>query len=204
MEQDTVPIINALKEVDEELQRIELAWVRGRISEEQLGGLEKEALDRKELLQSRLAALSPGDVSELERTHRLISAAEESLEMAKSSGDKWNFKEAPPLWLTQALVVPSDSVKKHQTENQLDKGTGSLSDVYDTFPDIDPNDTAKTLSTMLDRLEAEVWAEPEQLSVKGSISLKLPSSDAVPYPGHLKTYYNPEDNQAFRNPSSSE
>ena len=57
--------------MDTELSRImEEAWVRGRIPKEKLGRIERDALDQRESLQSRLDALDPGDIAELKRRGR--------------------------------------------------------------------------------------------------------------------------------------
>jgi site-specific DNA recombinase len=178
LEEDIGPLQKALEEVDEEFRRLELAWIRGRLSDDELRSLERDALDRKERIQGRLESLAPDDLSEYERTQQMLEAAERSLEMAEASGDRWRFKEAPPLWFTEALAP----LKEISTEvfADVEDVEGAI---YDTIPPINPKHISELLSSMLDHLQAEVWSEAERLSLKGRISLTVPPSEHVPYPG---------------------
>ena len=204
MERDVEPLKVELTEVSEELSRIEMAWVRGRIGKDELRRLEREALDRRERLQARLDTLDQGDLLELERTQRLIRAAEKSLEMARSSGERWESRQAPPMWFTDALVAgrrPDDELSKVD-ESEVSGEEDPC--VYDTFPEIPPERIASTLGVVLDRIQAEVYAEPGRLKVQGVINLEVPPSESLNVPGHLIRYEEPEDNQAFSDAGSSE
>ncbi len=72
MERDIGPLQKAREEVEEELCRIEEAWIRGRIRPEQLKEMEKDAQERLNHIQARLEALDQGDLAELERTKRIL------------------------------------------------------------------------------------------------------------------------------------
>ncbi|MCI0791278.1 MAG: recombinase zinc beta ribbon domain-containing protein, partial [Chloroflexi bacterium] len=179
LERDTAPLEQARSDVKEELKRIERSWIKGRLPEDELRGMEKDAHARIERLQAQLDAVGTED---LERTRRLIQAAQRSLEMANSAqGGWWSHPEAPPMWFSDVLIPPGWPSGEFVKE-EIPAGC-----TYDTFPPIDPDHIARTLTEALNRLQAEVWASPGQLQQKGTIDLSVPSTDNTPVPGvHLK------------------
>lgn len=196
LERDVEPLEQALSEVDEELRRIERSWIKGRLPDEELRGMERDAEARRERIQAQLDALGAGDIEELERTRGLIRAAEASHEMARTTGGTWwNHSEAPPMWFTDVLVPQG------WPSGEFVEGGGIEEAVYDTFPDLDPRHVSKTLTEALNRLQAEVWARPGELQLKGTIDLKVPSSDDTPIPGHMLK--SGGDAHALDNPSTS-
>ncbi len=80
MERNVGPLQKAREEVEEELCRIEEAWIRGRIRPEQLKEMERDGRERLSHIQMRLEALDQGDLEELERTKRILRGAEVALE----------------------------------------------------------------------------------------------------------------------------
>ncbi len=164
LERDTAPLDQALSDVKEELRRIERSWIRGRLIEDELLELEKDAQARLERLQSQLDSIGTEDLEELERTRGLIRAAEKSMEMANTAeGGWWSHPEAPPLWFTDVLI-PLGWSSGELVQEELPAGC-----TYDTFPPIEPDHIARTLTEALNRLQAEVWAGPEELQLKGAL-----------------------------------
>ncbi len=161
--------------------------------------MERDAEARRERIQSQLDALGAGDLEDLERTRSLIGAAQASLAMAKTAGvNWWSHPEAPPMWFTDVLTPPGwppgDFVDKDTLESHE----------YDTFPQIDPSHTARTLNEALARLQAEIWAKPASLEVRGLINVSVPDGDGVPFPqlrGHNGSGNG--DAQALDTPSTS-
>ena len=155
LERDIGPLRDALTEADGELRRLEMAWVRGRIPEVDLKSMEKSALERKKYIEDRLEALGTNDLGELERSNRLLYALEGSLEAGNLSfpelvgfNGMWGFfTPAPTKWV----------------------GKGERVDLVR-----DPNPQYKQLREMLNRLQAEVWASPDRLEVRGLISFDVP------------------------------
>ena len=74
---------------------------------------------------------------------------------------------------------------------------------YDTFPPIEPDHIAKTLTEALNRLQAEVWAGPGELQLKGTVDLTVPSSGDTCIPGVLLKTKDSQDSHALDNPSTS-
>ena len=185
LERDAGPLSQALREADEELRRVERAWIKGRLSDVELAELERDAEARRERIQFQLDAIDTGDLEDLERTRSLIGAAQTSLEMARTADTNWwSHPEAPPMWFTDVLTPPGwpsgDFVDGDTPENS----------VYDTLPPIDPDHTARTLTEALDRLQAEIWAKPASLEVRGLIKVAVPDGDGIPVPRLRK----PKDN----------
>ena len=118
--------------------------------------------------------------------------------MAQQSGDVWSFNEAPPLWFASALT-PSSSNVDVVSDDPSDRGA-----TYDTVPPISPSVVAEQLKEMLDRLQAEVWAETGRLSLKGVINISIPPSEPIVYPGTLAISKDKGDNQAFSSMSRTE
>ena len=198
LERGVGPLREALEDAEAELRRIELAWVRGRLTADELSKLEKDALERRERTQARLESLAPDDLDELERTRSLLEAAQRSQEMAQQSGDVWGFNEAPPLWFASALTSFSSNVDVVSDDPSDSEVT------YDTMPPISPSVVAERLKEMLDRLQAEVWAETGRLSLKGVINISIPPSEPIVYPGTLTRSNGEGDNQAFSSTSRTE
>ena len=74
---------------------------------------------------------------------------------------------------------------------------------YDTVPPIEPDHIAKTLTEALNRLQAEVWAGPEELQLKGTVDLSVPSTDDTWTPGVLLKSEGSQDSHALDDPSTS-
>jgi AcrR family transcriptional regulator len=196
LERETGPLEQALNDANEELERVEKAWIRGRLSDDELAELERDAEARRERIQSQLDALGAGDLEDLERTRRLIAAARASLAMAKEAGANWwSHPEAPPMWFPDVLTPPGwpsgDFVDGDTPENS----------VYDTLPPIDPDHTARTLNEALDRLEAEIWAKPASLEVRGLIKVTVPERNGVPVRQLRKPKEDADSSQALTSPS---
>ena len=180
LERETAPLEQAFSDVNEELKRIERSWIKGRLPEDELLAMEKDAQGRFERLQAQLDAVGTEDLDELERTRGLIRVAERSLEMAESAHGGWrSHPEALPFWFTHVLIPPGWPSGEFVQE-QLPAGC-----TYDTFPPIEPDHIARTLTEALNRLQAEVWAGPTELQLKGTVNLSLPSTDETRIPGVL-------------------
>ena len=153
MERDIGPLQKAQEEVEEELCRIEVAWIRGRIRPEQLKEMEKDAQERLSHIQARLEALDQGDLAQLERTKRILRGAEVA---------SWS-PPLPPNW------PPDEGV---------DACVDEVEDiVYDTFPPASPEWIGGTLREIVTKLQAEVWATPDRLEVRGLVPVTVPNSD---------------------------
>ena len=198
LERETAPFEQAISDGNEELKRIERSWIRERLPEDELLGLEKDAQARLERLQAQLDAVCTEDLEELERTRGLIRDAERSLEMADSAQDGWwSHPEAPPLWFTDVLVPPGWP-SGESVQEELPTGCA-----YYTFPPIEPDHIAKTLTEALNRLQAEVWAGPGELQLKGTVDLTVPSSGDTCIPGALLKTKDSQDSHALDNLSTS-
>ncbi len=198
LEREAGPLAQALHDAGEELKRIDRAWIRGRLSDDELVEMERDAEARRERIQSQLDALGAGDLEDLERTRSLIGAAQASLAMAKTAGvNWWSHPEAPPMWFTDVLTPPG-----WPPGDFLDRGAPETV-VYDTFPEVDSSHTARTLKEALDRLQAEIWAKPESLEVRGLINVKVADGDGVPVLQLRKPPDSEEGAQALGTPSTS-
>lgn len=114
-------------------------------------------------IQTRLDAVSPGDLAELERTQQLLHAAEYSLELAKQMAD--GSVHGPvatllPLGLSGGRVV--DNADEFVTLEPL--------------PLDDPNFVADNLKAVLDRLQGEVIIDRDNLALRGLVALIVPVS----------------------------
>ena len=197
LQRDVEPLEKAISDVEQELRRIERSWIKGRLSNEELKNMERDAQARRERIQVRLDALGTGDIEELDWSRELIRDAETSLEMAKTAeGPMWNHREAPPMWFTEVLVSPGRKPEQSASDDALENL------VYDTFPDLEPKQVATTLTEALNRLQAEVWARPGELQLKGTVDLRVPSNDDTPIPGHLLRVGDESNAQALDRPST--
>ena len=195
LEADVRPLREALEAVNEELRRLEIAWIRGNIPDDELQRMERDARDRRDRTQARLDALAPGDVAELERTKGLIEAAQMSLEMAKAAqGAHGKFTEAPPTWFTDVLTPP-DWPQGKSDDEEIAHGMS-----YDTFPPIDPTHIGRTLGEALNRLQAQVWTKPGGLELRGLITLTVPPSEPVLAYQMKSARGGSQDAQAFSDP----
>lgn len=61
--------------------------VKRRITNDELKKLEQETQNRRDRIEAMLKAVAPNYLDEFERTQMLIEAAENSLEMARASGE---------------------------------------------------------------------------------------------------------------------
>ncbi len=188
LERDVAPLQTALAEVEEELRRIELAWVRGRISDEELKELEKDAQQRRSHIQARLEALDQGDLSELERTKRILRGAESCLEDVRAAQAANSWPPGPPLPHLFAFAfsqefgfgaswnppLPPNWPPDEGVVEGVDEGEDIL---YDTLPPASPEWIGRTLREMVTKLQAEVWATPERLEVRGLVPVTVPNSD---------------------------
>ena len=162
LEREAAPLEKGLADAENELTRIERAWIRGRLSEEELRKLERDAQARSDRIRSQLDALDTGDLQDLEKTRDLIRSAEKSLDLARSAKDNWwSHPEAPPVWFTDVLTPPD------WPNGELANDPSPQSLAYDTFPPIDPSHISKTLNEALNRLHAQVYAKPDELEVRG-------------------------------------
>jgi hypothetical protein len=165
----------ALADVDGELCRLATDWVRGHIPDDKRLLMERSALERREHFQAQLEALGCDDLAELERTNELLRAAEGALEATASPP-----ADDPPLSLSFGFhhgwfppLPPGWSPKEFLA------GSGSAWLSYDTLPDaVTPEGVGATLREVLSRLQAEVWARPEGLEVRGLVSLHVPKVGA--------------------------
>ena len=197
LERDIAPLEQAHSDVKEELRRIERSWFKGRLPEEELRELEKDAQSRLERLQAQLDAVGTGDLEDLERTRGQIQSAQRSLEMANSAQEGWwSHPEAPPMWFSDVLIPPGWPPGELLNE----KSTEGCA--YDTFSPIKPDHIARTLTEALNRLQAEVWAAPGKLQLKGTIDLSVPSTDETPIPGELMKTKMSTGSHALDSPST--
>ena len=197
LEREAEPLERALADAEKELQRIERAWIRGRLSEEELHRMEREVEARRDRIQTQLDARDFGDLEELSGTRRLITAAQQTLEMARTvDGGWWSHPEAPPTWFTDVLVPPGWSSGERVHEDTLEE------EVYDTFPPIDPDHIGRTLNEALNRLQAQVWASPGVLELRGIIDVTVPPQNGVRIPGVLTKRGNDDGPQPSGTPST--
>ena len=139
--------------MNDELGRIETAWIRGVLPSSNLDLLERSARERQGHLQAQMDILDPGRVDDLERTRSLLAAATENLELAADP-------DTPHLWFADefASLLPPEWSK----------------DGHDILLDYAPKWVGDTLRELLTRLQAEVWYGPDGLHVNGIITLPVP------------------------------
>jgi prefoldin subunit 5 len=103
LSQEIAPLRSQLREVDTELERIELAWVRGRVRPEKL-----EALER------RIEAIDPGSVEELEMTQARVRVAQEYLDSARErNSTDFQHLVKTVLWDGQPVEIPEGRRQLH-------------------------------------------------------------------------------------------
>ena len=101
------------------------------------------------------------------------------------------------MWFTDVLIP-----KGWPTGEVLDENATEET-VFDTFPPIDPSHTARTLNEALDRLQAEVWAKPGEMRLKGTVDINVPAKDNTPIPGVMLTAGGSGDSHALDSASTS-
>jgi len=148
LERDFEPVLRELDQVEEELRRLTVDWVRTRLGDARLDQMQRAALEREEYLQARLEALGPGQVEELERTRALLAAVEEDLDEGDADGG----------WKVYTRLLPSGLVDH----------TGDL-----PSPRVAVYDVGDVLRELLNKLRAEVWVTAEGLQVKGLIEVSV-------------------------------
>ncbi len=163
LSRDVTPLQEAREAVETELNRLSKVYARGHLSDSEFDDMEREALDRRERIQARLDAVSPGDLAELERTQQLLHAAEYSLELAKQMADgsiHGRVATLLPLDLSGGRAV--DNTEKSVTLIPL--------------PLDDPDFVAGNLKAVLDRLQGEVMMDQDSLALRGLVALTVPFS----------------------------
>ncbi len=163
LSRDVTPLQEARKAVETELSRLSKVYARGHLSDSEFDDMEREALDRRDRIQARLDAVSPGDLAELERTQRSLHAAEYSLELSKQMADGSVHGPAYvvlPLGLSGGRAV--DNTEEFVTWEPL------LLD--------DPSFVASDLRAVLDRLQGEVIMDRDNLTLRGLVALTVPVS----------------------------
>jgi len=188
MERDIGPLQKAREEVEEELCRIEEAWIRGRIGPEKLKEMEKDALERLSHIRARLEALDQGDLAELERTKRILRGAEVALEDVRAAEAANGWPAGPPLPHLFSFAFSQEFgfganwspplPPNWPPDDGVDEGVDEVEDiVYDTLPPASPEWIGRTLREMVTKLQAEVWATSDRMEVRGLIPVSVPSSD---------------------------
>ena len=186
MERDVGPLQKAREEVEEELCRIEEAWIRGRIRPERLKEMEKDSRERLSHIQMRLEALDQGDLEELERTKRILRGAEVVLEdvQAAQVADRW--PAGPPLphmfdiAFSRKFGFGANWSPPLPPNWPSDEGVDEDEDIektYDTLPPASPEWIGRTLREIVTKLQAEVWATPDRLEVRGLVPVSVSSLD---------------------------
>ncbi len=164
LSRDVTPLQEAQEAVETELSRLSKVYARGHLSDSEFDDMEREAIDRRDRIQARLDAVSPGDLAELERTQRLLHAAEYSLELAKQMADgsvHGRVVTLLPLELSGGRAV--DNTEESVTLIPL--------------PLDDPDFVAVNLRAVLDRLQGEVMMDRDNLALRGLVTLTVPFSD---------------------------
>jgi site-specific DNA recombinase len=152
LEADVAPVRRELEQVNEELRRLTREWIREHLSEAEVDLLRRSALERKENLEARLAALGPDRVEEMERARALMATIEEDLAGAEDAA------ESRREWNVYTRVLPQELVDH----------TGDLD-----LPRVAVFDPHEVLRDLLARLQAEVWFGPDGLTVKGLIEVPI-------------------------------
>ncbi len=182
MERDVGPLQKAREEVEEELCRIEEAWIRGRIRPEQLKEMERDGRERLSHIQMRLEALDQGDLEELERTKRILRGAEVALEdvQAAQVANRWPPGPPLPVLFSSAFSREFGFGANWSPPLPPDEGVSAVEGIertYDTLPPASPEWIGRTLREMVTKLQAEVWATPNRLEVRGLVPVSVRSLD---------------------------
>jgi hypothetical protein len=148
--------------VDGELRRSSADWLRGILTEDEIEGFRRSALERKEHLQARLEALGPDRLEDLERARALLAAIEEELGGVDTAPDSWRE------WNVYTRILPQELID-HTGDSPR--------------PSVAIFDPAAVLREVLTRLQAEVWAGPEGVSVRGLIEVSASIGQAFKYVG---------------------
>ena len=161
LSRDVTPLREAREAVETELTRISKVYARGHLSDSEFDDMEREALDRRDRTQARLDAVSPGDLAELERTQRLLHAAENSLELAKQMAD--GSVQGPAYVLLPLGLSGGEAV-----DNTEEFAT------WEPLPLDDPDFVAENLTAVLDRLQGEVTMNRDNLALRGMVAVTVP------------------------------
>ena len=167
LSRDITPLQEASEAVDTELSRLSKVYARGHLSDSEYDRMEREALDRRERIQARLEAVSPGNLVELERTQRLLSVVENSLELAKQMAD--GSVDGPVVTLLPLGLSGSKPVDN----------TGQFVTLK-PLPLDDPALVAGDLQAVLDRLHGEVIIGRDDLTLQGLVAMTVPASESEP------------------------
>ena len=148
LSRDVTPLREAREAVETELSRISKVYARGHLTDSEFDEMEREALDGQDRIQARLDAVSPGDLTELERTQQLLHAAEYSLELARQMADG-------SLHGLVATLLPLDLSGGRAVDNAEKFVT------LEPLPLDDPDFVVLNLKAVLDRLQGEVIIDRE-------------------------------------------
>jgi len=156
------PILDELAKVGEERKEIERSRIRAILSSDELNQMERDAKERKQLLETRRDALGPDVPGRLERTRDLISHAEDYRKIAEARAEsgmtmsEFNFG---------SQFAESEDVEKLRKSGRV---LGSLGG---------DGDTATRLADILSRLHADIYAFTDYLEVRGVIDFPVPYTD---------------------------
>ena len=163
LSRDVTPLQEAREAVETELNRLSKVYTRGHLSDREFDDMERETLDRRDRVQARLDAVSPGDLAELERTQQLLHAAEYSLELSKQMADG-------SVHGLVATLLPLGLSGGRAVDNNEESVT------LEPLPLDDPNFVAGDLTAVLDRLQGEVIMDRDNLTLRGLVALTVPVS----------------------------
>lgn len=185
---DVKPLRERLEQVNGELERLELAWIKGHVSADKLESLERDVLRDKGELEKRIEALDPGRVDELHMTQARLRVARDYLE-AVTERRSTDFSHLVKVvdWDGQPVEIAegAPSVTLEPIPSDPAEALAQLVGDWLLIPgwkDRAPGTaeperrTAWCLSQALDRLQADVWAFDDKIEIRGALRLNMSSS----------------------------
>ena len=179
-EVEIAPLEAEIEEIDRKLLEVDRARIKGRVPKAELDGDEKTLEDLKVMLESRLSAMDPDRIAEMEEAIAMLPAIDNMLDWAetwapRSLENAGGFKFFIPGGVPPISDNPEiDELAKLWAVAPPDWWIG------DDTKFIDDEWAQKLLTELLDRLHATITIRDDHAVLEGVLPVTIPFEDDAP------------------------
>ena len=167
LERDVFPLEHLITDINEQLSRLAISWVRGDIPVDTYEKERQELLERQERTQVRLDSLPFVDRGQVERSRQAIKSAEKVLQdVRQAGGDPRVFGD------DSVILVPIGPLSSDWPRPASDNRKVTLKR-------FSREESAAHLSHLMDQIQGEVFLGAEHMDLRGLIQLRVPTPSAV-------------------------